>query len=247
MKDMLPPPKGHNQGPVFNPDLVDELATKAGEVADAAGEWKDAGKIESKEQAQKANDFLSGARQLFKEIEERRKVEKQPFLDAGYEIDAAFNRVKETVERAANLVKPLVEAFLREEEAKEKARKAKEERKARREAEAAEHARNQAEERNDVVGQQEAEERAEAAREAEAKAQKAESAKLDSATGGGKRTALRTHRYAEITNVNQAMLYYRAHPEMTRLLLRLANAEVRSAKGKAINIPGFDIKEERKL
>jgi hypothetical protein len=97
------------------------------------------------------------------------------------------------------------------------------------------------------VGQQEAEERAEAAREAEAEAQKAESTKLDSATGGGKRTALRTRRYVEITNVNQAMLHYRAHPEMTDLLLRLANAEVRSAKGKAIKIPGFDIKEERKL
>ena len=163
---------GGNNGPAFNPDLVDELATKAGEVADAAGEWKDAGKIESKEQAQKANDFLSGARQLFKEIEERRRAEKQPFLDAGREIDAAFNRVKETVERAANLVKPLVETFLREEEAKERARKAEEERKAREEAEAAERARKQAEERNDVVGQQEAEERAEAAREAEVEAQK---------------------------------------------------------------------------
>ena len=247
MNDMSPPPRDHNKGPAFNPDLVDELAAKAGEVADAAGEWKDAGKIESKEQAQKANDFLSGARQIFKEIEERRKAEKQPFLDAGREIDAAFNRVKETVERAANLVKPLVETFLREQEAKERARKAEEGRKARAEAQAAERARKQAEERNDVMGQQEAEERADAAREAEAEAQKAESAKLDSATGGGKRTALRTRRYAEITNVNQAMLHYRAHPELTDTLLRLARADIRSAKGKAIKIPGFEIMEERKL
>jgi FtsZ-interacting cell division protein YlmF len=247
MNDLSPPSSGHNQGPVFNPDLVEELSAKAGAVADAAGEWKDAGKIISKEQAQKANDFLSGARLLFKEIEERRKAEKQPFLDAGREIDAAFNRVKETVERSAKLVKPLVEAFLREEEAKERARKAEEERKAREEAAAAERARRQAEERNDVVGQQEAEERAKAAREAEAEAKRAESAKLDSATGGGKRTALRTSRFAVITNVNQAMLHYRDHPEMTELLLRLANSEVRSAKGKAIKIPGFEIKEERKL
>lgn len=238
---------GGNNGPAFNPDLVDQLAAKASEFADAAGEWKDAGKIETKEQAQKANDFVKGARRFFNEIEARRKSEKQPFLDAEREIDAAFNRPKETTKRAINLVAPLVEAFLKAEEAKERARKAEAERKAREEAEAAERARRLAEERNDVLGQQEAEERSEAAREAEAEAQKAESAKLDSATGGGKRTSLRTQRYAQITNINQALLHYRENPEMEALLLRLANAEVRAAKGKPISIPGFEIKEERKL
>jgi hypothetical protein len=247
MNDMTPAPNDHNQGPAFNPDIVAELADKARNMADVAGSWKDAGEITTREQAQQANDFLSGARKLFKDIEERRKLEKKPFYEAGRAIDAAFGEVRETVERAAGLVKPLVEAFLRAEEAKERARRAEEKRQAQAEAEQAEQARKQAEVRNDILGQQEAEKRAVAAREAEAEAQKAQSTKLDSATGGGKRTALRTRRYAEITNVNQAMLHYRAHPEMTDLLLRLANAELRAAKGKAITIPGFDIQEERKL
>ena len=238
---------GANKGPAFNPDLVDALAAKAGKIADAAGAWKEAGKIESEEQAQKANDFLSGARQIFNEIEERRKAEKQPFLEAGREIDAAFNRVKETVERAATLVKPLVEAFLRDQEAKERALRAEQERKARAEAKDAERARRQAEERSDVLGQQEAEERAEVARGAEAEAQQAQSAKLESATGGGKRTALRTYRSAQITDINQAMLHYRARPELSDTLLRLARADIRAAKGKAITLPGFAITEERKL
>lgn len=247
MNDMTPPPAGDNKGPAFNPDVLEELAKKAAELADAAGAWKDVGEITSQEQADKAGDFLTGARKMFKDIEDRRKAEKQPFLDAGREIDAAFKKVAEIVERSAKMVKPLVEAFLRAEEAKERARKAEEERKAREEAAAAEAARKQAESRNDVIGQQEAEEREAAAREAQAEAQKKESAKLGSATGGGKRTSMRTRRYAEVTNVNQAMLHYRDHPELKDVLLRLANAEVRAAKGKPITIPGFIVKEERGL
>ena len=180
-------------------------------------------------------------------MEARRKDEKQPFLDAGREIDAAFNKIKETIERAANLVKPLVETYLREKEAAERARKAEEERKAREEAEAAERARRQAEDRNDVIGQQEAEERLEEAGKAVEQAAKTESAKVGSATGGGKRTALRTHRFVRITNLNQALLHYRDHPEMTDLLLRLGNADLRAAKGKDITLPGFSTHEERKL
>lgn len=238
---------GHNNGPAFNPEILDSLSSKVAEIADAAGDWKDAGEIVSKAQAEKANDFLSGARKLYKSIDDRRKVEKQPFLDAGREVDAAFNSLKETVDRSAKLVKPLVEAFLRAEEAKERARKDEEARQAREDAEAAEAARRRAEARNDVIGQQQAEDQAQAAREAEAEAAKVESAKLDSATGGGKRTALRTRRYAEITNINQALLHFRDRAEVSDLLLRLANDQIRRAKGSDISIPGFEVKEERKL
>jgi hypothetical protein len=242
-----PPATGHNKPPAFDPDKLAELEAKAKEFADAAGEWKEAGKIDSAEQAQKANDFLSTGRAIHKQIEETRKVEKEPFLAAGREVDSAFNSLKDIVERAAALVKPLAEAFLREQEAAERKRRDEEARKAREEAAEAERARLQAEARNDVVGQQEAEQREKAAREAEKEASKTESAKLGSATGGGKSTSLRTRRWAEITNINQAMLHYRDSPEMADLLFCLANAEVRASKGKPLTIPGFTIKEERKL
>ena len=43
------------------------------------------------------------------------------------------------------------------------------------------------------------------------------------------------------------MLHYRARPELSDTLLRLARADIRAAKGKAITLPGFAIIEERKL
>lgn len=248
MNDQSNPPSiGDNKGPAFNPDVVDEFAAKASEFADAAADWKEAGEIENEEQAEKLSDFLKGAGKLLKDVEARRKLEKQPFLEAGKEVDDAFGVVKDLINRTGKMVKPLLETYMQKKEAAERARQAEAQRKAREEAEAAERARKQAEERNDIVGQQEAEQREAEARTAEVAATKVESAKVGSATGGGKRTSLRTRRFAEITNINQAMLHYRERPEMTDLLLRLANAEIRAAKSPDVKIPGFAVKEERKL
>lgn len=97
---------GHNQGSAFNPEVIEGLKSKAAEFGDAAGQWKGAGPIETEEQAAKANDFLNGARLLAKDVEARRKEEKQAFLDAGREIDAAFNDVKEFVNRSGLAVTP---------------------------------------------------------------------------------------------------------------------------------------------
>ena len=238
---------GDNNGPAFNPEVVSEFEAKAREFADAAGAWKEAGSIESDEQAAKANDFLSGTRKLAKEVEDRRKAEKQPFLDAGREIDAAFKKVINLLDGAANMVKPLQQDFLRRKEAEAAKARAEAERKAREEAEQAEAARRAAEARNDVAGQQEAEERAKAAEEEAAKAAKFESAKASSATGGGRTQSLRTVKTARITSINQAMLHYRDRPEMAELILRLANADARAAKDQEITIPGIEITIERKL
>ena len=43
------------------------------------------------------------------------------------------------------------------------------------------------------------------------------------------------------------MLHYRDHPEMDALLVRLANADLRAAKGAEINLPGFEVIEEKVL
>lgn len=238
---------GHNNPPAFNPEALDELSAKAADIADAAAEWKEAGEITTKEQAEKLNDFLAGARKTISAIEDKRKAEKAPYLEAGRKVDEAFGKQREIVERAGKLVKPLLEMFLRAQEEKERKRKAEEARKAQQQAEEAERERRQAEARNDLVGQKDAEEKAKAAAEAAAEAQRNESAKVDSATGGGKRTALRTNRWVEIVSINQAMLHYRDNPEMSSFLIRLGNADLRAAKGKEIALPGFEIKVERKL
>ena len=43
------------------------------------------------------------------------------------------------------------------------------------------------------------------------------------------------------------MLHYRDHPDLVAVILKLANADIRAAKGEAINIPGIEVKTERKL
>lgn len=238
---------GHNQGPAFNPEVVETYKVKAREFADAAGDWKEAGPIETEEQATRANDFLNGVKQLWNDIEARRVEEKAPFLQAGKQIDAAFNSVKELASRSETTVKQLLEAYMQAKEAAAREEQRKAEEAARKEREEAERKAREAESRNDLVGQQEAEKAKEAAEEKAAEAEKPVKARVESATGGGRTAALRTTRYAKITSINSALLYYRRKPELTDLILRLANAEIRAAKGAEITIPGIEIITERKL
>lgn len=238
---------GSNQGPSFNPEVTAEFEEKIRDFADAAAEWKEQGEITDNDTAEKANDFLSGARKLFKSIEDRRREEKQPYLDAGREVDAAFNSLKSKIEKAVGLVKKPLEAFMKEQERLERERKAREAKEARRAQEEAARKAREAERRNDVIAQDEAETELKEAEKAETQARKKTTTKVGSATGGGRSAAMRTTRTAHLTNVNQAMLHYRTRPEMSDLLVRLANADIRAAKGEELSIPGFEIKTERKL
>lgn len=238
---------GDNRPPAFDPDAYDAFTAKVRDFSDAAAEWKESGAIDDKETAEKAGDFLSGARKLFKEIEEKRKAEKQPHLEAGRTIDAEFKKLTSAIETAVAWVKKPLEAYMQEQERIDRERKAEEERKARAEAEAAARAQAEAEARNDIMGQEEAKAAAEEAQQRQQEAQKVETAKVGSATGGGRRTAMRTERKAQIESVNLAFAYYRDRPEVTALLVQLANADIRAAKGADITLPGFKIITERKL
>lgn len=242
-----PAKMGDNRPPIYDPDIYADFDGKVRDFADAAAAWKEAGAIESQEQAEKANDFLAGARKLFKEVDDRRKVEKQPHLDAGKTIDSDFGRLKDLIEKAVAWVKTPLAAYMQEQERIAAQKRAEAEAKARAEAEAAAEAVRQAEARNDLVGAAEAEEAAKAAEKAAKAAEKIKGGQVGSATGGGRTAALRTVRHAEIANINTAFLTYRAHPEIAETLVRLANADLRSAKGADIDLPGFTIITERKL
>ena len=238
---------GHNKGPVFNTEVVDAFTAEATEIADAASEWANV-KITTETKAGELKDFLDTARAKLKEIEERRKVEKQPFLDAGRDVDTAFNRVKEVIEKAGKLAKGPLEAYLKEQQRIAEERRRAEQEAARKAAEEAERERLIAERNRNAAAMVEAEEKAKQAAEA-AKAAEAEArVKVSSATGtGANRTGLRTVRSARISNINQAMLHYRGHADLVECITRLANADIRAAKGAAITIPGIDIIEEQKL
>jgi len=238
---------GHNNGPVFNTEVVDAFAAEATEIADAASEWAGV-EIASDTKAGELKDFLDTARAKLKEIEDRRKAEKQPFLDAGRDVDTAFNRVKDIIEKAGKLAKAPLETYLKEQQRIAEERRRTEQEAARKAAEEAERERMIAERNRNAAAIIEAEEKAKKAAEAAKAAAAPARAQVSSATGtGSNRTGLRNHRSAQITNINQAMLHYRGHADLAECITRLANADIRSAKGAQITIPGIDIIEEQKL
>lgn len=238
---------GHNKGPVFNVEVVDALAKEASEIADAASEWAKF-EITTETKAGELKDFLDAARAKHKEIEERRKAEKQPFLDAGRDIDAAFKKVTSVIEAAGKIAKAPLEAFLREQQRLADERKRAEQEAARRAAEEAERERLIAERNQNAAAMVEAEEKAKAAAEAAKAAAEAARARVSSATGSGaSSTSLRTVRSARISNINQAMLHYRDRPELSEVITRMANADIRASRGASIAIPGIEIIEEKKL
>ena len=238
---------GHNNGPVFNTEIVEAFAAEASEIADAASEWADV-EITTATKAGELKDFLDTARAKIKEIEERRKAEKQPFLDAGREIDANFRKVAGIIEQAVKLARAPLEAFLREQQRIADEKRRAEQVAARKAAEEAERERLIAERNRNAAAMAEADEKAKKAAEARKAAEAEARVKVASATGTGtNRTGLRTVRSARLSNINQAMLHYRDRQDLHDLIVRMANADIRAAKGHSIKIPGIDIYEEQKL
>lgn len=246
MNDMTPP-AGHNNGPAFNPETVEKLTEEAQQISATAAEWANS-EVTDDETAGRLKDFLDGAKRLENSVEERRKQEKQPFLEAGREVDAAFNSVKDMIQRSGTLAKAPLAKYLAEKQRKAEEERRKEAEAARKLQEEAERERRIAEESQNAQAQLEAEKKAKEAEEATKAAEAPVKAKVGSATGTGTRaTSLRTVRKAKITSINQALLHYRDHPDITDTILRIANAEIRASKGADITIPGIEIITEQKL
>lgn len=241
------PDIGHNRGPAFNPEVVAAFAEQAAGVSDAAAAWAGA-QITSDTKAGELKDFLDQCRALWKEVEDRRKAEKEPHLSAGREVDQAFKGITAILERAASIAKKPLQAYLLEKQREEDARRRAAEAEAAERAAEAERAAQIAERNQSAAAQIEAEEAARAAEEAQRIAQAPAKAKVASATGAGtKSTGLRTRRLARIDNIRHAFMHYQDHPDVTECIQRLANADIRAAKGEPITIPGITIIEEKTL
>lgn len=249
MNDMTPPPRGHNNPPDYDADAYAALKSRVGDFADAAGEWLDLGEIRDEEQAGKIEDFITGARGLWREIDDERKREKEPHLTAGKAVDEAFKGLLGPIEKAVEKTKNLRTNWLRREKNRLDAERAEAQRIAREQAEVAEAARRAAEERNDVIGQAEAEQAAARARGAEDLAAREVRARVTSATGGGRATGLKTRLVAEVDNWNVAARAALEGPNgdaVRAAILTAHNATVRSAIYRAAPhpIPGVKVFEE---
>jgi len=247
MNDMTPAPKiGDNKPPAVDPEILADFTARAAKFAEAGGLWLDKGKIEDAETAAKAGDFLRGARQLFKQVEDERKKQKEPHLEAGKAVDAAFEKVKSIIEKTASAAKKLLDAFAAEEDRRVRAEQAAAAQAAAESRQKAEEEARRAAARNDIVGEAEAEAALKEAAKAEKAAAKVETVKIGSATGAGKALSYRTIRTARIKSAALACAHYREHPELIATLERLANADIRAKNGPD-SVPGFEIIEERRV
>ena len=69
--------------------------------------------------------------------------------------------------------------------------------------------------------------------------------KVQSSSGSARTISLRTVRSAEVTDAAALVAHYATHPAIIAEAERLANADIRAAKGAAIAIPGVKIHEEQ--
>lgn len=244
---------GHNAPPPYDVDTHAALKAKVNEFADGAGAWRDIKKIESEEDATKVRDFIAGAQKVAKLVEAARKSDKKVHDDKAKAVDSAYKALDLVIGRTVDSVRPLLAAFMVEQERKaaaDRTRKAEEAAAAQAEAD---RLAAQAAATNDVVGEVEAEEARKAAAKLAKDADKPVKVGVASFSGAAKSVGLRTIRRAEITNINQVFMHYRDRTEVLELLTRLAQADVRAAGVDTpladilAKIPGITIHEERTL
>lgn len=184
-------------------------------------------------------DMVDNALKLAKEIEETRKLVKQPHLDAGAAVDAAYNPLKARVEETARAVKKMVETWAIAEKAKAEA--------------VAEAARKKAEEAAKLAAEadpflQDDDAVVEAVTAAQtAQVQAKAASQVVSASGAGRASGLKPYRFADVKDPKAMVAHYAEHPDVLGAATKLANAAIRAAKGGPVNIPGVEVKTEMRL
>lgn len=239
------PPRDHNNPP--GPVVPATLIAKVQDHTDAAGAWLDLKAIESKEQAEKATDFVAGARKVWKELEAERKTQKKPHDDAGQAVQDLFTPLLAKIDTSAKKVLALQSEWLKAEKKREDDERKEREATAQRIADEAAQRAREAEARNDISGMIDAEAESKAAAKAVKAASAPVKAQSGSATGGGRTVSLRTTYYCVVEKRGPALAHYRDHPEVTALIERLATADVRAQpKDQKTAPPGFRLVKEEK-
>ncbi|WP_347822776.1 hypothetical protein [uncultured Planktomarina sp.] len=227
-------PNDHNNPPSPVELFAEQIASITSQV-DVFGDINE-------DNAGAANDLIKRAGQIAKEIDQKRKNEKQPHLDAGREIDGTYNPLKE---KAASSVTPLKKALAahisEQKRIAEQARREAEE-KARKEA-----ARLQALADDPLIGDQVQEQAKEAMTEfKDARIAEKQAANVKG-SAGFRAAGVKTKRFAKVTNSRELVRHYANHPDVVALCERLANADIRAAKGAPVVIGGVEVETEEVL
>lgn len=203
----------------------------------------------SEANAQHVRDHIGLGGNLAKDIDKTRETEKKPHLEAGRKIDGAYKPLIDEADTVIKALKRKLGAWMdaREREAREKAAEA-----ARKLREAEEAAAKAAEPEDDPFLAATAEAVIPDVKAAHAEARTAEmqalaASRVSSAAGGFRATGLKTVRKAKVTDWSALAAHYVNNGELRATLERLANSDIRHAKGADIQIPGVEIVEERVL
>lgn len=201
-------------------------------------------KVETQDQANKIGVLSKRIAGISKRATDLHKVEKQPHLDAGRNVDNKWRELKEDPDALSKKLKRHIDAYLQEQQRIEldRQRKAREEaERIQREADAARIAAEQASAKNDNSA-------SEAAAEAERLAQQAAAAEREtqarnaSAGRTGAKVSLRTFVFAEITDFDKLLLALKDRAEIKELVETLANRAARSG----VELAGMVIKSEQR-
>ena len=95
---------GGNNPPPYDPEKLAECQKKVTDFTDAAGAWLDLKKIDTADQAEKVTDFVTGARKVWKEIDETRKAAKQIHDEAGKAVQAAFTPLLDKIKLSVDKI-----------------------------------------------------------------------------------------------------------------------------------------------
>lgn len=188
-----------------------------------------------------ARDLIGKIDGLAKNAEKDRKAIKEPYLEQGRKIDAAFKPVGERAESLMKPIKAMLSAFLQAEEARKRAEAEAARKEAEEKARAAEALKEDA-----FVGEHVVQIAKEAEQKAAQAARLAENNRVQGAESD-RALGLRTYRKAKIVNAAMLVGYFANHPEVLAVCEKLANAQIRAAGGGPVSIPGIDVIEEKRV
>lgn len=197
-------------------------------------------------------DAIGYGGELGKEIDGQRDAEKRPHLEAGRAIDATYKPLVAGCEAIRTSLRSTLQAWMNERE-REARRIADEKARALREAEEAARSTAAALEPDDAddpfLAATAPDLNAVAADAKDAEIEAKLAARVGSEAGGFNALGLKTRRKAVVVNSELLALHYlhAGNRELLALLDKLANADVRHAKGSPLALPGVDIVEERVL
>lgn len=238
---------GHNSGidpAPFDAAVHLEHKRKAQEWSDAAGAWLDKGKLETEEDVKKVKELIDGAKIIETNIAKAAAEAKKPHEDRLAATRAAYSVLTETFAGIIKKLKPMLEEYRKDLEAKLIAKKAEEQRLVEAKVAAAEQELQRARDSNDTMGEKAAEKALKALGKEVKAAAKPVKATVGSGIGSGRAIgAPRKQRYVEVTNFDLAYYEVRDNPGVKSAIEAALNGLVRAKDWDNRRLRGVTVKE----